>query len=264
MDGATTSLRRSWAVQRRVIGALLLREVLTRFGRHNIGFLWMFAEPMMFTLGVAALWSAFSNVHGSSLPIVAFAVTGYSSVLLWRNMPMRCIKAIEPNADLMFHRNVKIIDIYAARLLLEAGGATMSFLVLCMIFTAIGWMKAPDDLLKVTAAWLLLAWFGAALALFIGTWSETNDIIEKVWHPTSYLLFPLSGAAFLVDALPTEAQKAVLWFPMVHGAEMLRDGYFGESVRSHYDANYMMLWCAGLSLLGLARVRILSRKGLPT
>jgi ABC-type polysaccharide/polyol phosphate export permease len=258
-----TSLRRSWTVQRRVIGALLLREVLTRFGRHNIGFLWMFAEPMMFTLGVAALWTAFSSVHGSSLPIVAFAVTGYSSVLLWRNMPMRCIKAIEPNAALMFHRNVKIVDIYAARLLLEAAGATMSFIVLCLIFVSLGMMRAPDDLLKVVGAWLMLAWFGAALAILIGTWSETSEIVEKVWHPGSYLAFPLSGAAFIVDALPTNAQQAILWVPMVHGAEMLRDGYFGHLVRSHYDIGYMAIWCTGLTLLGLARMRNLSRNGVP-
>ena len=76
-----------------MIWALLLREILTRYGRHNIGFLWLFVEPMLFTLGVAALWTA-RAVHGSDLPIVAFAITGYSSVLLWRNMPCAAIGAI--------------------------------------------------------------------------------------------------------------------------------------------------------------------------
>jgi hypothetical protein len=43
---------------------------------------------------VTALWTATKSVHGSDLPIVAFALTGYSSVLLWRNMPGRCIGAL--------------------------------------------------------------------------------------------------------------------------------------------------------------------------
>ena len=124
MEG-TTSLRKSWAIQRRVIGALFMREVLTRYGRHNIGFLWLFVEPMMFTLGVTALWTLAGASHGSNLPIVAFALTGYSSVLLWRNMPARCIGSIGPNLALMYHRNVKVVDIFAARLLLEAAGVTM-------------------------------------------------------------------------------------------------------------------------------------------
>ena len=107
----STSLRRSFTIQLRVIGALLMREVLTRYGRHNIGFMWMFVEPMLFTLGVMAFWS-FSKMNShSSIPIVAFSVTGYSSVLLWRNMPARCVGAIEPNLALMYHRNVKVFDI---------------------------------------------------------------------------------------------------------------------------------------------------------
>ena len=40
------SLLQSWKIQRRVVWALTLREILTRYGRHNIGFLWLFAEPM--------------------------------------------------------------------------------------------------------------------------------------------------------------------------------------------------------------------------
>ena len=257
------SLRNSLAVQFRVVKALFLREVLTRFGRHNLGFLWLFGEPMIFTLGIVALWTAMGSMHGSTLPIVAFAVTGYSSVLLWRNMPMRCIKAIEPNAALMFHRNVKVIDIYIARVLLEAAGATISFVVLSMVFVALGLMRGPDDVLKIIGAWLLLAWFGASLALVIGGFSETSEVVEKLWHPGSYLMFPLSGAAFLVDALPTAAQHYILFIPMVHGAEMLRDGYFGDSVRTHYDAGYLMAWCLGLTLIGLAKVRVVSRNVVP-
>jgi ABC-type polysaccharide/polyol phosphate export permease len=253
------SLRRSWGVQRRVVGALLMREVLTRYGRHNIGFLWLFLEPMLFTLGISALWTALSAFHGSSLPIVAFAVTGYSSVLLWRNMPARLIKAIEPNLSLMYHRNVKMIDIYMARLLLEVGGASISFVVLSVIFISVGWMRPPHDIVTVAIAWALLSWFGFALAILIGTWSEVSEVVEKLWHPASYLMFPLSGAAFLVDAIPLQGQKVILLLPMVHGAEMLRDGYFGHLVRSHYSAGYLAVWAMGLTVLGLAKLRSVSR-----
>jgi ABC-2 type transport system permease protein/capsular polysaccharide transport system permease protein len=114
--------RRSLQIQSRVIWALLMREVLTRYGRHNIGFLWLFVEPMMFTLGVTALWTATKSVHGSDLPIEAFAITGYSAVLLWRNMPARCIDSVEPNRSLLFRRNVRVIDIFFSRILLEAAG----------------------------------------------------------------------------------------------------------------------------------------------
>jgi len=247
-----------WRIQRRILWALLLREILTRYGRHNIGFLWLFVEPMLFTLGVTALWTATKSVHGSSLPIVAFAVTGYSSVLLWRNMPSRCVLAIEPNHGLLYHRNVRPVDIYLSRLILEAAGAGISFSVLTLFFHFVGWLALPEDVLEVIAGWLMLAWMGMGLALFIGALSESSEMVEKLWHPASYLLFPLSGAGFLVDALPVQAQHFVLFLPMVHGVEMLREGYFGSQMTAHYSLGYMTICNSVLTLLGLAQVRKVS------
>ena len=263
MPPANDTFLRSLTIQRRVIGALLMREVLTRFGRHNIGFLWLFVEPMMFTLGVTALWTITNSSHGSDLPIVAFALTGYSCVLLWRNMPARCIGSVGPNLSLMYHRNVKIVDIFAARLILEASGASISFAILSILFIFIGMLDPPEDVLQVIAGWILLAWFGAALATFLGAVSEDSEIVEKLWHPASYLLFPLSGAAFIVDALPTAAQNVVLYLPMVHGVEFIREGYFGSKIHAHYDMGYMATVNAVLTLLALAQTRKISRTVTP-
>jgi len=256
-------LLRSGAIEWRIVHALLMREVLTRFGRHNIGFLWLFVEPMIFTLGVTALWTFAKMMHGSSLPIAAFALTGYSAVLLWRNMPSRTIGAVDPNLALMYHRNVKVMDVFLARLILEAAGATISFVVLSIVFIAIGMIEPPEDLLVVTAGWFMLAWFGFSLAVFLGALSEEYEIVEKLWHPSAYLLFPLSGAAFLVDALPVAAQQAVLYLPMVHGVEYLREGYFGSQINAHYDLQYMALCNTALLLLGIAQLRKISRMVIP-
>jgi ABC-2 type transport system permease protein/capsular polysaccharide transport system permease protein len=262
-SSSAVPVRRSWTIQRRVVWALLLREIMTRYGRHNIGFLWLFVEPMLFTLGVTALWTATEAVHGSDLPIVAFAITGYSSVLLWRNMPSRTIGAMAPNLSLLYHRNVRPIDIYLARLLLEAAGATMSFIFLFAFFYFIDWLVLPEDVLQVIGGWLMLAWFGSALALFLGSLSETSETVEKLWQPLAYLLFPLSGAAFLVDALPAAAQEVILYLPMVSGLEFLREGFFGSRIHAHYDMVYMALCNTALTLLGFARERRLSRVLIP-
>jgi ABC-type polysaccharide/polyol phosphate export permease len=262
-SGQTTSLARSWAIQRRVIWALLLREIMTRFGRHNIGFLWLFVEPMMFTLAVTALWTATKSVHGSDLPIVAFAVTGYSAVLLWRNMPSRTIGALTPNLSLMYHRNVRPLDIYLSRLMLEGAGATMSFVFLVLFFSFIGWLDPPEDVLQVVFGWFMLAWFGFGLALLFGALSERFEVVEKLWHPTAYILFPLSGSAFLVDALPVDAQRFVLLLPMVHGVEYVREGFFGSRMIAHYDMGYMALCNLVLTVLGLAEVARASRTVIP-
>lgn len=255
VKASSLSLFASARIQVRVIHAVFLRELLTRFGRHNIGFLWIFVEPMIFTLGVTALWTATQSVHGSDLPIVAFAITGYSTVLLWRNMPTRCILAITYNSSIMYHRQIKVIDIYLARILIEAIGASMSFFILSSFFVFIEWMEPPEDLLLVLFAWFVMAMFGASIAIFLGSLSERFEFIERLWHPTSYLVFPLSGAAFLVSALPTAAQDIVLYLPMVHGTEMIREGFFGTKIDTIYDPSYLVASTLVIMCLGLALSR---------
>jgi ABC-type polysaccharide/polyol phosphate export permease len=216
---------------------------------------------MVFTLGVATLWSAIGLSHGGTgIPIVAFAVTGYSSVLMWRNATSQCTAGIEQNKPLLFHRSVLIIDVFLTRIALEIVGATSSFIFLSSFFIFIGWMPVPDNLLLVLEGWLMLAWFGGGLALLVGGGSAFSHLVHRLWHPISYLLFPMSGAAFMVEWFPKRLQDAVLFLPMVHGVELLRRGYFGNVVRTHYDIGYMAECCLMLSLFGLYVVREASRR----
>jgi capsular polysaccharide transport system permease protein len=247
----SASIRDSLAVQFRVLHALLMREVITRFGRHNLGVLWLVGEPMLFTTGVATLWSLAGLHTASHIPIVAFAVTGYSSVLMWRNAANHCSSALEQNKQLLYHRNVQAIDVFLTRIVVEIGGATGSFIILSAFFMFIGWMPPPANLGEVVFGWGMLAWLGASLALTIGAGTAFSEIVERLWHPTQYLLFPLSGAAFMVDWLPKKFQDSVLIIPMVHGVEILREGWFGGVTPAHYNVPYLVLCCLILSLVGL-------------
>lgn len=248
-------LAQALPIQRRVIGALVRRELLTRYGRHNIGMLWLVLEPMLFTLGVAGAWQV-SKLHlVSNIPIIAFALTGYSSVLVWRNSANRCMKAVEVNLGLMYHSNVKVLDIFVARVLLELVGGTTSFALLALVFSATGSMSLPQDMVLVIGGWLLLCWFALALSMVAGVLSERSETFERVWHVATYLFFPLSGAVFMVEWLPRVVQDAVLWLPMVHGVEMVRHGFFGTLVRTHESAFYLLVCDMLLSLVALALVR---------
>ncbi len=258
-----SSLSNSLAIQLRVVWALFLRETLTRYGRHNIGVLWLFGEPMLFTLGISGVWALLKLSHSSHIPIIAFAVTGYSTVLVWRNMPNRLNKAVEMHLGLMHHRNVRPIDIYFARLILEVGGVTTSFIVLSIAFCAMGWMSPPEDILEVIGGWLLMVWFGSALAINIGAISEHSELFERLWHPFTYLMMGFSGLGFVVDAMPAAARPYLLLVPMVNCAEIIRDGYFGSLFNAHFDVFYVVIWSAVLSFFAMIGVRSLTAKVTP-
>jgi len=247
-------LLRSAAIQTRVVGALIMREIITRYGRHNIGFMWVFVEPMMFTAGVLGVHTLM-HAHWVKLPLVPFVVSGYSTVLLWRNTVTRCGNAIEPNRALLHHRNVRVLDLFVARLLLEVAGITLSFMTLGTLLTLAGQMSPPDDILKCVAAWLLLAWFAVALGLIVGSLSASFDMVERIWHVCSYLFLPLSGAFYMVDWLPTYAQRLALLLPTVDCTELLREGFFGAGVHPHYNIPYLLVVNTTLLMIGLLCTR---------
>jgi capsular polysaccharide transport system permease protein len=253
-------VRSTVSMQLRVIHALILREVITRYGRDNIGFLWLIVEPMLFTAGIATAWSLGHAVHGNTIPVIEFAITGYSSLLMWRNSLNRAVNGLQPNFDLLYHRPVTPLTILISRTLLEFIGASCSFSVITIVLGILNIIKPPYDIHGIILAWGLLALISISLSLAIGALSELSELLERFWHVTTYLLFPFSGVIFMVDWLSPEAQKWVLFVPMVNATEMLRGAYFGPSVRTHYSVPYMLSFSFATLFLGLALLKIAASK----
>ena len=253
----------SLTIQWRVIRALLLREIITRYGRHNIGFFWLFCEPLMFCLGVIAIRVGLHENAGHFVPTAVFALTGYSTVLLWRNCGNRCSQAITPNLSLLYHRNVRAIDVLVARIILEISGCAISFSGILIVFSLADLIKPPDNVGLVLAGYGMTAWFAASLAIFVCAATELSEVFERFWHPLTYFMLPISGLGFMVDWLPIKYQGLALLVPMVNGCEMLRDGYYGNSTRCHYSVTYLTGWCLALMLIGLVMLRVFARKAEP-
>lgn len=246
-------------IQKRVIGALLMREIITRYGRNNIGFLWLFVEPLLITLMILLLWGAARANQYSDLNIIAFILTGYPLVMMWRNVSNRAIGAIGANASLLYHRNVRVLDTIFARMLLEIAGATIAQIAIVGVLILIGWIPAPADVFYMLMAWLLMAIFAIGLGLVICSIAFKVEAFGKIWGTFSFVMMPLSGVFFFVSSLPQQAQQYVLWMPMVHGTEMFRQGYFGASVITHESISYIVLCNLVLLLLGFIMVNDFSK-----
>lgn len=253
-----TSLRESWAIQKRVIGALLMREIITRYGRKNIGFLWLFVEPLIMTLFMVVAWKFLRADKFSTLNIVAFIITGYPMAMMWRNASNRAIGAISGNIGLLYHRNVRVLDTIFARMILEIAGATIAQIAIMILLIAIGWIDLPADPMYMVFAWLLMAMFAVGLGLIICSIAFHFEVFGKLWNVFSFVLLPLSGVFFFVHSLPVPVQEIALHFPMIHGTEMLRHGYFGSSVTTLEDPWFLFLCNLALLLLGLMMVRAFS------
>jgi capsular polysaccharide transport system permease protein len=245
----------SLTVQLRVVRALILREVMTRYGRHNIGFAWIFAENLLFTSAVVSFWLATHGTNIRGLSIISFSVLGYSMVLLWRNCVNRVVKAVEPNKSLLYHRQVKVLDIYIARILLELVASTGSFMFVYFLLFAFNFLDWPQSPHLFIGGWFSLLAVAGSIALVVGPWSEISELLDRIWHILTYILFPLSGAFLVVDWLPSEAQNFLFWIPLVHSAEMIRSGYYGASYHAHYSLMYLCVFVGVAVSIGMLLIR---------
>lgn len=257
--GDQTTLRQSFAIQRRVIGALLMREIITRFGRKNIGFLWLFIEPLLMTMFIIMLWKLIRADQYSTLNIMAFAITGYPIAMMWRNASNRAIGAINANASLLYHRNVRVLDTIFTRILLEISGATIAQILLMGVLILTGMIPLPHDPFYMVIAWSLMAFFALGLGLIICSISYHFEVFGKLWGTITFLMLPLSGAFFFVHNLPTKVQEYVVWVPMISGTEMFRHGYFGDSVPTYEHVFFLIVCDLTMILIGLILVKQFSK-----
>jgi capsular polysaccharide transport system permease protein len=153
---------------------------------------------------------------------------------------------------------VRVLDLFIARLLLEVAGASISLLTLATLFVAADLMPLPDDLLKMIIGWVLLAWFSMCMGLIVGSLVAVSEAMDRVWHVVSYLFLPLSGAFFMVDWIPRYLRELALLIPTVDCIEILRAGYFGANLRTHYDLPYLLSVNTVLTFVALAAIRRVS------
>ncbi|TWV82424.1 ABC transporter permease [Moraxella sp. VT-16-12] len=249
----------SLKIQFRVVYALLMREIITRYGRHNIGFAWLFIEPTIFVAFISLFWGLVrAGQHG--IEMIPFAVIGYSVVLCWRNSASKVTKAIGANSGLLYHRNVTILDVFLARIWLEIFGALISFLLLSFIFYVLGEMSLPNDFLYMVYGGALLVWFTVAFSFVMGSLCELSDLVNRLWGMISFVMFPISGALFFVHWLPEIAKEYILYVPMVHFTEMIRHGYYGDVIPTYESIAYMISCNIILSFVGLMLIRHISHK----
>lgn len=243
-------------VQLRVIGALIMREIVTRYGREGLGFLWLIGEPLLFCLGVIVLWSAMKPAYEHGIRLGPFVMTGYMSLLLLRHLVTHSLNAMQANAGLMYHRVISPLHIFISRFVLEIAGTTAAFVVVYAILFSLGEVGLPKEPLLLYGGWLILAWLSMGLALMIAALAIRFETVERLAQLFMYLLIPLSGAFFMISFLPPAIQKFMLWVPLPHAVEMIRAGIFGEFVETHYNFAYPIVWGAFFNVAGLLMLRL--------
>jgi capsular polysaccharide transport system permease protein len=246
----------AFSIQRRVWAALFLREMQTRWGRRNLGFAWLFAEPLVFAFPVLFIWSRIRAPIEHGIPMVVLTWTGYMGILIFRHITNRSLHIIRYNTAVLYHSAVTPLDLVAAVIGLEAIGNLASVAFSLVILYVAGAFNWPADLPLMVAGFLYMTWWSLTIALLMAGLSERSEIVLHIWQVASYIYIILCGFMFMAGWLPPSVRGyALLLDPPLHCYEMIRAGFMGEAITTYYSIHYLNYVLGTLTLAGLWQMR---------
>lgn len=251
--------KQGWQQQLRVIHALMIRELTTRYGRENIGFLWIMAEPLLFAGLVAIIWRFWKGPQEHGISIIAFVVTGYIPITLFRHGVMRSASIFTANSSLMYHLQIKILDCVVVRFIIEFLGGMMAYVFIAAILIAFDGVPVPANPGLPIAGWTLYALFSFSLCLIIAPVSEMSEVVEKLIPVTTYIMIPVSGLFTLASWLAPGPREYLLLSPFVNGMEMMRKGIWGDEITAYYNIWNPIGCSAVAAIIGLVLCRRIRR-----
>ncbi len=250
----------AFVTQMRVIGALLMREIHTRYGRDNIGYLWLIGEPLMLASVIALIHTRGHAQFGSDIQPIAFAIVGYTTYIIFRGIVNRSEGTLESNAPLLYHRMVTVMDIVLARTILESAGVFLAYTVLMVLCVSIGACDPPARPLFLFAGQATMVWMSWAQSLILTALTHERPLVGRLTHPYTYLMIPISGAWVPMAFLPPTYRYYLSWAPLPNIFELVRYGQFDSANLDYFDPYYLYGMCLILTWIGLVMMRQARRR----
>jgi len=248
------------SIQLRVIGALVLREMATRFGRSFGGYAWAIIEPAGF---VAILSLAFSQIaHRPPLgeSFAFYFATGYLAFHFYSDISGMTSQAVRVNLPLMSFPRVTPLDAIAARFLLQLITVLTVFIIMISAIAVVEHPQISLDLGMIFLSILLASTLGLAVGVVNCVLFAALPAWERLFTIINRPMFIISGVFFNMESLPRAAQD-ILWFnPLIHIVALMRKGFYSTYGGGFISVSFVLSLVLGLGFLGLLLLRALKSK----
>jgi capsular polysaccharide transport system permease protein len=242
--------RTPWQVQKSVIFALFIRELRTRFGSYKGGYIWLLAEPIAHIVVLMSVRSFIrdrSAMYGADFPV--FIAVGVIPFILFRNIALRVMDGGDSNRGLFSFKQIKPIDAFVARTMLDA---MVSFAVFLILLTGMYWIGLDVPFrnpLPVLAMYVLLIFGGLGLGMVFCVATHYMPEAKTLFRLSMMPLYLMSGIIFPISSLPQWLLPYLMWNPLLHAIEFMRGAFF---VQYHVVAGISPLFVVMSALTVLA------------
>ena len=236
----------------RVISALMIREMITRYGRSAGGYIWALLEPIGMIAILTLAFSQFIRVPPIGESFAFFYATGYVPFHLYSEIAGNTSNAVHLNRTLMQFPMVSPLDAILARFMLSV---LTLIVVTLIVFTGISIIV--DEPVRAQLGPLLSALGCAALlGLGIGTLNTVLfsffPIWRQLWLIINRPLFIVSAVFFTFESMPSHIQALLWWNPLVHVVGQVRVAFYPVYEGAYISLGYVLAIAFGTFILGAA------------
>lgn len=248
--GLTTSFRTA-----RIVFALILREMSTRYGRSPGGYLWAILEPLGGVFIMAMAFSLLLRTPSLGNSFILFYATGFVPFTLYQNISNTVARALNFSKPLMKYPVVTWSDAVLARFILNTlTGILVGYIVLTLILVIIDThvLLAIVPILKVIFLTLLLGFaVGMLNCVLMGMFTAWG----MIWSIATRPLFIASGVIFIYEDMPPMVQD-ILWYnPLMHITGLMRAGFYPTYSPSYISELYVICFSLVILFLGTVLLR---------
>jgi capsular polysaccharide transport system permease protein len=247
----------------RLLDALMLRELRGLFTHSRLGYAWALFEPLthVFVLTVAMIFLAGPNsrpVIGDSM--AEFYMTGVLPYLLFCHLTEQGLHLARSQRVVLTLPGIQLGDVLVASLLLRAATDAIVILISITVFVAIGLGSFPHDPLNFLLAFLVVFLLGFGVASINLALSMMGSVPEHLWPILLRAAYFLSGIFYHPSAMPAALRDVVLWNPLIHVLEWVRQAYYPAYTSPFLDIEYLMRSTVVALLLGTLAAASVSRR----
>ncbi|MBN9889812.1 ABC transporter permease [Salipiger abyssi] len=240
----------------RAIGALILREMATSYGRSPGGYIWAILEPVAGIALLTIVFSGFLRSPGLGVSFPIFYATGMMPFMMYMGTQGKVASALKYSKPLLAYPTVTFVDAILGRFILDVMTKLLvSYIVFGGIMIAFETRTIPDYPL-ILEAFALAALLGAGIGTLNCFLFTRFPLFQQAWGILTRPLFILSCIFYLYDTV-AEPFRSYLWYnPLIHIVGLMRKGFYPT-----YDATYVSrFYVLTISLVCLAVGMLLLRR----
>ena len=255
MDYALTTVGMLKA-QGRILRALMLRDIKTRFFGNEFGMLLAIGWPLTHILVLILLNSALGRAVPYGESAALWFATGTIPFLAFQYMARFIMVGIVANRPVLNIPIVKVTDILFARAIVEVLSAGLVVIVVIVIFWAQGIDFMPVDIVQASLALLAMMLLGLGVGVVNAIIAAAFPFWVTGFALLTILCWLSSGVLFVPDALPEAAQAYLAYLPWLQGVEWMRSAYYEGYGGAIIAKTYLVSCGVGSVFLGLALERL--------